>query len=294
MHFVYLYKHQKYITITMFTLNCRGKLLYTEIPIVMGIINATPDSFYQGDLQKGMDGILTLAQKMIADGAIILDIGGQSTKPNSIAISIQEEIDRVIPIIEMLHEKMPETILSIDTYQSKVAQAALSAGASIVNDISAGNMDEAMIETIGSYKNVPYICMHTRGTPATMQSLTQYDNLVKEILDFFIKKIDECRKAGIVDIIVDPGFGFAKNIEQNFELLKNLAVFEMLDKPILAGVSRKSMIYKTLGNTAMDALNGTTVLNTLAVQNGAAILRVHDVKEAVEVIKLFQLYKAAI
>ena len=278
----------------MFTLNCRGKLLYTEIPIVMGIINATPDSFYQGDLQKGMDGILTLAKNMIADGASILDIGGQSTKPNSIAISIQEEIDRVIPIIEMLHEKMPETILSIDTYQSKVAQAALLAGASIVNDISAGNMDEAMIETIGSYKNVPYICMHTRGTPATMQSLTQYDNLVKEILDFFIKKIDECRKAGIVDIIVDPGFGFAKNIEQNFELLKNLAVFEMLDKPILAGVSRKSMIYKTLGNTAMDALNGTTVLNTLAVQNGAAILRVHDVKEAVEVIKLFQFYKAAI
>ncbi len=293
MHFVYLYKHQKYITITMFTLNCKGKLIYTEIPIVMGIINATPDSFYQGDLEKGMDGILALAQKMIADGATILDIGGQSTKPNSTAISIQEEIDRVIPIIEMLHEKMPETILSIDTYQSIVAIAAIHAGASIVNDVSAGNIDVAMIETIGSYKNVPYICMHTRGTPATMQTLTQYDNIVKDILDFFIKKINECRKAGIIDIVVDPGFGFAKNIEQNFELLKNLAVFKMLDKPILAGVSRKSMIYKTLGTTAMDALNGTTVINTLALQNSASILRVHDVKEAVEAIKLFELYKTA-
>jgi dihydropteroate synthase len=278
----------------MFTLNCKGKLLYTEIPIVMGIINATPDSFYQGDLQKGINGILNLAQKMIAEGATILDIGGQSTKPNSKPISVQEEIDRVLPVIKMLHEHMPEAILSIDTYQSKVAQEAINEGASIVNDVSAGNIDEAMIETVARFKNIPYVCMHMRGTPANMQTLSQYDNIIKEILDFFIKKIDECTKAGIIDIILDPGFGFAKNIEQNFQLLKNLAAFDILDKPILAGISRKSMIYKSLGSTAMNALNGTTVLNTIALQNGASILRVHDVKEAVEAIKLFQLYKAAV
>jgi dihydropteroate synthase len=274
----------------MFTLNCKGKLLYTQIPIVMGIINATPDSFYQGDLQKGMDGILALAEKMIADGATILDIGGQSTKPNSTPISTQEEIGRVIPVIEMLHTHFPKTFISIDTYQSEVAIAAIQAGASIVNDVSAGNLDEHMIPTVASFRNVPYICMHMQGTPATMQSLTQYDDIVKDILDFFVKKIDECKNAGILDIVIDPGFGFAKNIAQNFTLLKELATFKMLDKPILAGISRKSMIYKTLGNSAAEALNGTTVLNTIALQNGAAILRVHDVKEAMETIKLMQVY----
>jgi dihydropteroate synthase len=274
----------------MFTLNCKGKLITTQIPLVMGIINATPDSFYEGDLQKGMDGILALATKMIADGADILDIGGQSTRPNSERITADEEMARVIPVIEMIHAHFPVQIISIDTYQSKVAMAAVEAGASIVNDISAGELDANMIPAVAVMRNIPYICMHTRGTPNTMQSLTHYENLTKEILEYFIAKVDECKNAGIKDIIIDPGFGFAKTIDQNFSLLKNLSIFKMLDKPLLVGISRKSMVYKILGNTATEALNGTTVLNTLALQNGANIVRVHDVKEAKEAIQLFEAY----
>jgi dihydropteroate synthase len=274
----------------MFTLNCKGKLITTEIPLVMGIINATPDSFYQGDLQKGMVGILALAQKMINDGADILDIGGQSTKPNSEQISVQEEMDRVIPAIEIVQKNIPTAIISIDTFQSKVAKAAINAGASIVNDISAGELDEAMFATVATMKNVPYICMHTRGTPATMQHNTDYEDLLQDILSYFVKKIAVCKNAGINDIIIDPGFGFAKTLEQNFLLLKQLSSFQILDRPILVGLSRKSMIYKTLGITAVEALNGTSVLNTLALNNGANILRVHDVKEAKETIALFQSY----
>jgi dihydropteroate synthase len=275
----------------MFTLNCKGKLISTEIPLIMGIINATPDSFYEGDLPKGMDGILALAEKMIKNGATFLDIGGQSTRPNSERISTDEEIDRVIPVIEMVHARFPETIISIDSYQSKVAIAAVQAGASMVNDISGGQMDAEMISTVARMRNVPYICMHTKGTPQTMQAQAVYDDVTKEVLEYFIAKIDECKKAGIKDVIVDPGFGFAKNAEQNFALLKNLSVLKMLDKPILVGISRKSTIYKTLGITAAEALNGTTVLNTLALNNGASILRVHDVKEAMEAVMLMQHYK---
>jgi dihydropteroate synthase len=275
----------------MFTLNCKGKLISTQMPIIMGIINATPDSFYEGDLAKGMDGILALAKKMIHDGATILDIGGQSTRPNSERISVEEELERVIPVIEMVHAHFPKTIISIDTYQSKVAIAAVQAGASMVNDISGGQMDAEMIPTVAAMGNVPYICMHTKGTPETMQAQAVYENVTKEVLEYFIAKIDECKKAGIKDVIVDPGFGFAKNTEQNFTLLKNLSILKMLDKPILVGISRKSTIYKTLGVTAVEALNGTTVLNTLALNNGASILRVHDVKEAVEAVKLMEQYK---
>jgi dihydropteroate synthase len=275
----------------MFTLNCKGKLISTEIPLIMGIINATPDSFYEGDLAKGIDGILALAEKMVKDGATILDIGGQSTKPNSQRISAPEEIERVIPIVKMIYARFPGTIISIDTYQSEVAKAAINAGASIVNDISAGEMDSAMIPTVASMRNVPYVCMHMRGTPETMQAQAVYDDVTKEVLEYFIAKINECKKAGIKDIIIDPGFGFAKNIKQNFTLLKNLSLFEMLDCPILVGISRKSMIYKTLGLTAAEALNGTSVLNTLAINNAANILRVHDVKEAMEVVKLVEEYK---
>jgi dihydropteroate synthase len=275
----------------MFTLNCKGKLITTKIPLVMGIINATPDSFYEGDLQKGMDGILALATKMITDGADILDIGGQSTRPNSERITAEAEMARVIPVIEMIHAHFPTQIISIDTYQSEVAKAAVQAGASIVNDISAGELDAAMITTVASMRDVPYICMHTRGTPSTMQSLTHYEDVTKEILEYFIAKINECIIAGIKDIVVDPGFGFAKNASQNFALLKKLSLFKILDKPILVGVSRKSTIYKTLGITAAEALNGTTVLHTLAIQNGANILRVHDVKEAREVITLMNEYE---
>ena len=276
----------------MFTLNCKGKLITTDVPPVMGIINATPDSFYRGDLNNGMDGILMLAKKMINEGATILDIGGQSTKPGSIEISSEKEMDRVIPVIKMIHEHFPQTILSVDTYQSAVAIKAIEAGASIVNDVSGGEADKKMIDTVAALR-VPYICMHMKGTAANMQSFATYEDVLKEVLDYFIFKIHQCRAAGIKDIIIDPGFGFAKNAAHNFNLLKNLHVFKMLDCPILAGLSRKSTIYKTLGITAAEALNGTTVLNTLALNNGANILRVHDVKEAVESVTLMESYKSA-
>ncbi len=273
----------------MFTLNCKGKLLAFDTPIIMGIINATPDSFYKGNINEDM---LALAKKMIDDGATILDIGGQSTRPGSERINTDEEIQRVLPVIEAIHKNFPETIISIDTYSSKVALAAVEAGASIVNDISAGNMDDAMIATVAQLK-LPYVCMHMQGKPESMHKNPKYDDVAKEVLDFFISKIEHCKSAGIVDIIIDPGFGFGKTIEHNFSLLKKMEVLQMLDKPILAGLSRKSSIYKTLGSTAENALNGTTALNTIALMNGACILRVHDVKEAAEAIKLFTAYKKA-
>jgi dihydropteroate synthase len=273
----------------MFTLNCKGKLLAFERPIIMGIINATPDSFYKGNINEDM---LALAKKMIDEGATILDIGGQSTRPGSERISVDEEIQRVLPVITAIHKNFPETILSIDTYSSNVAVAAVEAGASIVNDISAGNMDEQMIATVAQLK-LPYVCMHMQGTPADMHKNPRYNDVAKEVLDFFINKIYDCKNAGINDIIIDPGFGFGKTIEHNFSLLKKMEVLRMLDKPILAGLSRKSSIYKTLGTTAENALNGTAVLNTIALMNGASVLRVHDVKEAAEAIKLFTAYKKA-
>jgi dihydropteroate synthase len=271
----------------MFTLNCRGRLLTIEKPIVMGIINVTPDSFYEGSRTKEED-ILEKASKMLAERADILDIGGQSTRPGSKAISEDEEIKRVIPAIEMLAKSFPYTFISIDTYYARVAAEAVNAGACIVNDISGGS-DKEMFATVAKL-NVPYICMHIKGTPETMQQHAQYDDLLKETLDYFIDKIHRCKEAGIKDIIIDPGFGFAKTSEHNFQLLKHLSIFKMLDKPILAGLSRKATIYKTLGTTAKEALNGTTVLNTLALINGANILRVHDVKEAKEACLLVSEY----
>jgi dihydropteroate synthase len=276
----------------MNSINCNGKLLCLDEPVVMGIINATPDSFYKGHLNMSGGDVLALAGKMIADGAAILDIGGLSTRPGSKPVSVQEETDRVLPVIEVINANFPEIILSIDTYHSAVAQAAVKAGAGIVNDISGGNLDMGMMHITASL-GVPYICMHMKGTPATMQQKAIYENVVSEVLDFFIAKVDACHKAGIKDVIIDPGFGFAKTIEHNFQLLKALAVLKITGKPILAGLSRKSTIYKTLGVTAAEALNGTTVLNTMALMNGASILRVHDVKEASEAIKLFNAYKKA-
>ena len=270
----------------MFTLNCKGRLLVIDKPLVMGIINATPDSFYGGSRFNGVDGIVAQAEKMLTDGADIIDIGGQSTRPGSELISAEEEIKRIIPAIKAIAEKFPASFVSIDTFYSKVALAAVNAGACIVNDISAGSMDNKMIETIAALK-VPYILMHLKGTPQTMQQNAAYENVTSEVLDFFIFKTNELKKAGIPDVIIDPGFGFAKTIEHNFELLKNLSVFKMLHKPILVGVSRKSTIYKTLGINADEALNGTTVLNTIGLMNGAFILRVHDVKEAKEAVTLF-------
>ena len=270
----------------MFTLNCKGRLLVVEKPLIMGIINATPDSFYEGSRFSGTDKILSVAEKMLNEGADILDIGGQSTRPGSDFITPDEEMKRVIPAIELITKNFPDSFISIDTFYSLVAKEAVAVGACIVNDISAGAMDEEMIGTISSLQ-VPYILMHMKGTPKTMQENPVYENVIREVLDFFIVKINDLKNSGIKDMIIDPGFGFGKTIEQNFELLKNLSVFNMLDKPILVGISRKSTIYKTLGTTAADALNGTTVLNTIGLMNGASILRVHDIKEAKEAVTLF-------
>ncbi len=274
----------------MFTLNCKGRLLVIDSPIVMGIINTTPDSFYSGSRKSKVDEALQTAAQMLNDGAAILDIGGQSTRPGSEQISAAEELKRVIPIIEAIHKEFPESFISIDTYHATVAEHAVEAGASIVNDISGGMMDENMLATVANLK-VPFVCMHIKGTPQNMQLQAVYENVTKEVLDFFIHQTEKCRLAGIHDVIIDPGFGFGKTIAHNFTLLKELNVFKMLQKPLLLGISRKSLIYKILGITAEEALNGTTVLNTIGLLKGANILRVHDVKEAMETIKLVSSYQ---
>ncbi len=274
----------------MFTLNCKGRLLVIDEPIVMGIINITPDSFYTGSRQSSVDAVLKEGGKMLKDGATILDVGGQSTRPGSEAIGVDEELKRVISSVEAIAKQFPEAYISIDTYHAEVAKAAIDAGACIVNDISAGEMDVKMIQTVSSLR-VPYIAMHMKGTPSTMQQHAQYENVTCEVLDYFINKTEQCRLAGIHDVIIDVGFGFAKTIAHNFQLLKELAVFKMLDKPVMIGLSRKSTIYKTLGISAEEALNGTTVLHTISLLNGANILRVHDVKEAMETIKLIMAYR---
>ena len=274
----------------MFSLNCKGKLLAIDKPLVMGIINITPDSFYEGSRKQSGESVLKQATKMLTEGADIIDVGGQSTRPRSERISAKEELKRVLPAVEIILKNFPDTIISVDTYQSVVAVELINAGASIINDVSAGNLDSSMIETVAKLQ-VPYICMHMKGTPQDMQQQSTYENVTTELLDFFIQKIDECKRAGINDVIIDPGFGFGKTIAHNFTLLKELLVFKMLEKPIMAGLSRKSTIYKTLGITAEEALNGSTVLHTLALLNGANILRVHDVKEAKEVIALWERYE---
>jgi len=276
----------------MFSLNCKGKLVLIERPLIMGILNLTEDSFYAGSRMPNVEAIKNKAAQMLNEGADILDLGAQSTRPASTRISADEELKKLLPAIEMLIYHFPEIILSIDTYHSEVAQKCVAAGAAIINDVSGGEMDKNMIETAGKL-NVPYICMHMKGVPETMQYETHYEDVTKEVLDFFIQKMDECKRAGINDMIIDPGFGFGKNISQNLLLLKNVEIFKMLEKPIMAGVSRKSTIYKTLKISAEDSLNGTTVLNTIALLNGASILRIHDVKEAKEAITLLQAYNHA-
>lgn len=273
----------------MFTLNCRGKIMIFEKPVVMGIVNVTPDSFYQGNSNQDNDTVLKLAEKMIGEGALILDIGGQSTRPGSERISAEVELQRVIPVIRLIRKKFRETLLSIDTYHSEVAVEAVKEGVSIINDISAAEMDEKMLTTAAAL-HTPYICMHMKGTPETMQHDAHYSDVTTELIGFFSRKIVQCKEAGIHDIVIDPGFGFGKTIQHNFQLLKELSLFKIFDVPILAGLSRKATVYKTLGITADQALNGTTVLNTIALQNAANILRVHDVKEAVEAVELFGAY----
>jgi len=273
----------------MFSLNCKGRLISIEKPLLMGIVNLTEDSFYAGSRMQNIESIKNKAAQMISEGADILDLGAQSTRPGSTRISAEDELKKLLPAIEMINKNFAEIAISIDTYHSKVAEECVHSGASIINDISGGEMDKNMIITVGKLK-VPYICMHMKGVPETMQQEAHYENITKEILDFFIQKIDKCKDAGITDVIIDPGFGFGKNISQNFHLLKHLEVFKMLEKPIMAGISRKSTIYKTLKITAEDSLNGTTVLNTIALLNGASILRVHDVKQAREAVTLLQAY----
>lgn len=278
--------------IPMFTLNCKGRLLAFDRPLIMGIINTTPDSFYQGSRHRETDEVLRTAEQMIKSGAAIIDIGGQSTRPGSRWLGAEEELSRVLPSIEAISRRFPEIVISIDTFHALVAGRAVEAGASIVNDISAGSMDEALIKTVAELQ-VPYVLMHMQGTPRDMQQAPQYENVVTEVFDFLAQKIVELREAGVHDILIDPGFGFGKTIDHNFQLLRKLEVFTSMGMPLLAGLSRKSTIYKTLGTTAEEAVNGTTVLNTIALQKGAAVLRVHDVKEAQECVLLLERYNHA-
>lgn len=268
------------------TINCKGQLIDLSSPKVMGILNITPNSFFDGGMYKNESEILLRVEKMISEGANFIDIGAYSSKPSAAFVSEQEEIERIVPIVNLVLKHFPETILSIDTFRAAVAKTCIESGAAIINDISAGLLDNKMLETIAQYK-VPYIMMHMRGTPQTMQTFTQYEAIVKDILFYFSERIAAARALGINDLIVDPGFGFAKTLEQNFEVFQQLSLFNMLELPILIGISRKSMIYKSLNTSAVEALNGTTILNTLALTKGAKILRVHDVKEAVECISLY-------
>ena len=269
-------------------LNIGGKLLDLSTPQVMGILNVTPDSFYSGSRVLQVEDAYMKAERMISEGASILDLGGHSTRPGADAVSEEEELKRVLPVVELIQKHFPNAIISIDTFRSTVARQAVAAGAHIVNDIAGGNLDSLMFETVAAL-NVPYILMHSRGTPQTMKELNQYDNLVTDVLRELQAKIYQLQQLGVRDIVADMGFGFAKNADQNYVLLNELKAFQVLNVPLLIGVSRKSMIWRKLNITADQSLNGTTVLNTIALMNGANILRVHDVKEAVEAVKLVQL-----
>ena len=277
----------------MYTLNCKGRLLLLDKPVVMGILNLTPDSFYSGSRPSTGSGwqsfVLKKTQQMINEGAAILDIGGQSTRPGSDRLTADEELKRVLPAIEAIKKEFPSAFLSIDTYHTKVAKETVAAGIDIVNDISAGDMDADMLSTVAALR-VPFIAMHMQGTPDTMQQNPTYENITREVVDYFIQKTTACKAAGIVDLILDPGFGFGKTITHNFQLLKSMEALQVFHVPILAGLSRKSTVWKTLQITPEEALNGTTVLNTIALTKGANILRVHDVKEAMETIKLYEAY----
>ena len=272
------------------TLRLKNQIISLQKPIVMGILNATPDSFYEGSRTKTEKDILQKASQMLEEGTTILDIGGYSTRPDADDISIDEEIKRVVPTIETIKKEFPKAIISIDTFRSEVAKKAVEAGADLINDVSGGSLDKKMFETVADLK-VPYILMHMRGTPQTMKTLTDYENIMAEIMTYFQERVLKLKSLGVNDVILDLGFGFAKTIEQNYFLLKNLSIFHHLELPILVGVSRKSMIYKRLDISAFEALNGTSVLNTVAIQNGAKILRVHDVKEAVQAIQLLEYLK---
>ena len=273
-------------------ISCKGKLIDLTTPKIMGILNLTPDSFYDGGLYNNIDSALAQTEKMLLEGATFIDIGGASSKPGTVEISIDEELARVLPALEEIHKKFPETIISIDTYRSDVAKKAVEAGAAMVNDISGGNLDAKMLKTVGML-GVPYVAMHMLGKPENMQDKPSYNNILTHIRSFFASKIDTAHKAGIHDIIIDPGFGFGKNLEHNYSLLKNLSSIQIHGIPMLIGVSRKSMIHKLLQIEVTDALIGTTVLNTVALLQGTQILRVHDVKEAHQAVQLIEKLKNA-
>ena len=268
----------------MTQINCKGELICFDTPKVMGILNITPDSFYAQSRTTPAE-VLRKAEQMLQEGATFVDIGGYSSRPNAQEVSPKEELQRVVPVVEALVKHFPDIRISVDTFRAEVARESLEAGACIINDISAGQIDLAIWEVVAHYQ-VPYIAMHMRGTPQTMQTYTEYDKLTKDILYYFSQVKDKARQLRINDLIVDPGFGFSKTLAQNYELMQQLALFKALECPILVGISRKSMIYKLLDTTPKAALNGTTVLNTFALLHGADILRVHDVKEAVECVKI--------
>lgn len=272
------------------TINCKGKLIDLSTPKVMGILNVTPDSFYDGGTYKDESAILKQVETMFSEGATFIDIGGYSSRPGAVEVSEQEELKRVVPIVELILKHFPDTLISVDTFRSEVAKQSIEAGAAMVNDISAGKLDDNMMSTVGKL-GVPFIMMHMKGNPQTMQQQTDYDDLLMDINLYFAERIAAAHKAKINDIIIDPGFGFAKSLEQNYELLNHMELLQITDQPILAGVSRKSMIYKALGTTADNALNGTTALHMIALEKGAKILRAHDVKEAVECVTLFNQLK---
>lgn len=267
------------------SIRVQDKLLTLEVPKIMGIINCTPDSFFENSRFEGVNAILKQAEQLFKDGADLLDIGGYSTRPGAFNIPLTEEIERTRHAIAAIKREFPSAIISIDTFRGEVAKEALEAGASIINDISGGEIDPTIWEVAAHYQ-CPYVLMHMRGTPQNMQENTHYTSLFKEIAAYFSTKIEALKQKGVYDIVLDPGFGFSKTLEQNYELLNCMEDFRFLNHPILVGFSRKSMIYKKLGCTANEALNGTTILNTQAVLKGAKILRVHDVKEAAEIVKL--------
>jgi dihydropteroate synthase len=269
------------------TLNAGGKIVDLSSPVVMGILNATPDSFYEKSRFATDKEVLGKAERMLAEGASLLDVGGYSTRPGAEEVSEEVELKRVVPIIKSIVQEFSQAVVSVDTFRAEVAKQALDAGASMVNDVSGGQLDERMYEAVANYK-AAYVLMHMKGTPQNMASQHDYDNILVEMLDYFQERLFDIRSLGVADVLIDPGFGFAKNKEQNFFLLNKLSTFKLLGCPILAGLSRKSMVYKTLGLPPEEALNGTSVLHALALLNGAAILRVHDVKEANEAIKLIE------
>ena len=271
-----------------YSINVSGQLITFDSPKVMGIINVTPDSFHKDSRKQNIEDIVATAKKMLDTGADFLDLGGMSSRPGAKEISAQEEIDRVIPAIESILKKYPTAILSIDTYRSEVAKAALHAGAKLINDISGGDADTNILE-LAAKNNIPYICMHMQGAPQNMQDNPSYENVVIDVFKNLQQKIVRCREAGIKDVIIDVGFGFGKTIEQNFELLGKMDYFQHLDCPILAGLSRKSMLYKSLELEPDNSLNATTAAHMIALQKGANILRVHDVKEAVESFMIWEL-----